>query len=219
MNNVPDYMPVLSAGAHSSPSEGACVMEYVSLLAGEPWSDTPACTYPPLAVGAQIVNDWLLDSERHRLVPLIGRLFGTTLPVDARVFALRVARTVEHLNPAAKECNDVTERFLAVEVSEDELSAASSATATFSVSAAAYATYAAVAAAAANAGSAAYAATYAAVAAAKDMDSVEWLSSIIDIYDDLSGRTAHREVSGEELRVLAGAVGGVRETETTGVFA
>ena len=180
MNNIPDYMPVLSAGEHSSPSEGACVMEYVSLLAGEPWSDTPACTYPPLAKAAQIVNDWLLDSERHRLVPLIGRLFGTTLPVDSRVFALRVARTVEHLNPGAKECNDVTERYLAGEVSEDELSAASTAFAAYTVT--------------------------------EDfpghVDSVEWLSSIIDIYDDLSGRTEHREVSGEEMRTLAAAVGG-----------
>ena len=77
MNNIPNYMPVLSAGAHKNPSEGACVMEYVSLLAGESWSDTPSCTHPALARAAQVLNDKISDNDRYLLVPLIGRLFGT----------------------------------------------------------------------------------------------------------------------------------------------
>lgn len=53
-------------------------MEYVSLLAGEEWSDRPECTHELLAHEARTVNDLLRDSDRSRLVPLIGRLFGTT---------------------------------------------------------------------------------------------------------------------------------------------
>lgn len=80
-NTIPDGLPTLSAGAHKPGSGKACVMEYVSLLAGEEWTDTPKCTNPVLARAAQRVNDALDDSERHRLVPLIGRLFGTDAPI------------------------------------------------------------------------------------------------------------------------------------------
>jgi hypothetical protein len=190
--NIPGTLPTLSAGAHL-PDEGkACVMEYVSLLAGEQWSDTPACTYYPLAQAAQAVNDRLTDDERHLLVPLIGRLFGTTLPVDDRVFALRVARTVEHLSTSAKETTDVTERFIAGEATIEELKRARGHVSAFTDYAAASAYYASSAATA-------YAAT-----AADDL--VAWLAGVIDIYDELSGRTEHRQVSESELTQLALAV-------------
>lgn len=80
--NIPESMPTLSAQGHAPNSGKACVMEYVSLLAGEEWSDTPKCTHRALALAAQCVNDSLDDDERHRLVPLIGRLFGTNATVD-----------------------------------------------------------------------------------------------------------------------------------------
>lgn len=76
--NVPDALPTLSAGSHDADHGEACVMEYVSLLAGEEWSDRPECTHPMLAHEARTTNDLLRDSDRTRLVPLIGRLFGTT---------------------------------------------------------------------------------------------------------------------------------------------
>lgn len=75
---VPDGLPTLSAGAHDADAGQACVMEYVSLLAGEVWTDRPECTHPLLAHEARTANDLLLDDDRPRLVPLIGRLFGTT---------------------------------------------------------------------------------------------------------------------------------------------
>jgi hypothetical protein len=77
--NIPDGLPTLSAGDHG-PDEGqACVMEYVALLNGEAWTDNPSCTHPLLAALAQLVNDRCTDEERGPLlVPLIGRLFGTT---------------------------------------------------------------------------------------------------------------------------------------------
>src|SRR5215218_6456225 len=76
--NMPDALPTLSAGSHDAEHGEACVMEYVSLLAGEEWSDRPECTHPMLAHEARTTNDLLRDSDRMRLVPLIGRLFGTT---------------------------------------------------------------------------------------------------------------------------------------------
>ncbi|TXL61825.1 hypothetical protein [Aeromicrobium terrae] len=96
---VPDFLPTLSAGAHDEDAGEACVMEYVSLLAGEPWSDRPECTHPLLAHEAHTANDLLLDADRPRLVPLIGRLFGTTDDSDeirARL-RLRQARQVAQL--------------------------------------------------------------------------------------------------------------------------
>lgn len=75
---LPDSLPTLSAGAHDAEAGEACVMEYVSLLAGEQWSDRPECTHPILAHEARATNDLLGDDDRPRLVPLIGRLFGTT---------------------------------------------------------------------------------------------------------------------------------------------
>lgn len=74
---VPEALPSLSAGAHDAEHGEACVMEYVSLLAGEEWSDRPECTHPLLAHEARMTNDLLRDSDRARLIPLIGRLFGT----------------------------------------------------------------------------------------------------------------------------------------------
>lgn len=185
---VPSIMPVLSAGAHAGPEDGACVMEMVSYLAGEAWTDTPSCTYRPLARAAQVVNDRLRDEDRHLLVPLIGRLFGTTAPVSDTAFArfaamsvLPLARAVEHLHPAAKACNDVVDRYWRGEASIDDVRAARKA---------AYAAYAA----------------YAADAADAAERLVGWLSDLIDEYDRLSGRTSHREVTSDDLRVLAEAV-------------
>ena len=67
-------------------------MEYVSLLAGEEWSDRPECTHPMLAHEARTTNDLLRDSDRARLVPLIGRLFGTTDDSPELRARLRIAQ-------------------------------------------------------------------------------------------------------------------------------
>lgn len=90
--NVPDALPRLSAGSHDAKRGEACVMEYVSLLAGEEWSDRPECTHPLLAHEARTTNDLLRDSDRPRLVPLIGRLFGTSVDSPGIRAALRIAQ-------------------------------------------------------------------------------------------------------------------------------
>ena len=72
----PELMPVLSRGKHRSPRRGACFMELASYLAGEPWSDHPACTHPLLAGLARAVNDYTTDAGRSRLAGLIPSVIG-----------------------------------------------------------------------------------------------------------------------------------------------
>lgn len=96
---VPESLPSLSAGAHDADAGEACVMEYVSVLAGEPWSDRPECTHPLLAHEARTANDLLPDADRPRLVPLVGRLFGAAddSPVLRARLRLTQARQVLRL--------------------------------------------------------------------------------------------------------------------------
>lgn len=73
---APDLLPVLSRGKHKSPRSGACFMEFASHLAGEAWSDHPACTHPVLASLARMVNDCTSDDARSRLMTLIPSVIG-----------------------------------------------------------------------------------------------------------------------------------------------
>jgi hypothetical protein len=69
----PDLFPILSPGKHRNPRTGACFMEFASLLAGERWSDHPACT-----------------QRLAELIPSVIGLTGDDLHIDARM-ALRSA--------------------------------------------------------------------------------------------------------------------------------
>jgi hypothetical protein len=73
---VPEGMPVLAAGTHLVPEDGVCLMEYVSVLAGERFTDHPRCTEPTLAFLARLVNDTVSDDVRSRLAPLAADLCG-----------------------------------------------------------------------------------------------------------------------------------------------
>ncbi len=64
-------------------------MEYASFLAGEAWSDHPACTHPLLAAIARHVNDCTTDAGRGRLAPLIPSVIGLN-PADRRLEPLLV---------------------------------------------------------------------------------------------------------------------------------
>jgi hypothetical protein len=70
------FLPVLSAGRHRSARRGACFMEYASYLAGERWSDRPACTHPALASLARLINDLTSDDARSGLARLIPSVVG-----------------------------------------------------------------------------------------------------------------------------------------------
>lgn len=81
-----DFVPVLADGPHNSPEEGACVMEMVSFLAGEEWSDTPACSNDLISFLAQNVNDILDDKSRQLILGQFDRLFNTSDPRFVKEF-------------------------------------------------------------------------------------------------------------------------------------
>jgi hypothetical protein len=68
----------LKSGAHS-PDSTFCVMEAVAFVAGEEWSDHPACACPVISAFLRAWNDTLpTDADRDRLLkPLIPKLVGT----------------------------------------------------------------------------------------------------------------------------------------------
>lgn len=102
---MPEVMPVLSAGKHRNPRKGACFMEFASYLAGERWSDHPACTHPLLASVARQVNDALSDTSRLQIAPLIPRVIGLTgsdKRIDA-VVAMHAAGTALPLAPMSHQ--------------------------------------------------------------------------------------------------------------------
>ena len=74
----PEMLPLLSRGKHRNPRKGACFMELASYLAGERWSDHPACTHPLLASVARLVNDYTSDAERPRLAELIPSVWQSS---------------------------------------------------------------------------------------------------------------------------------------------
>jgi hypothetical protein len=76
--HLPEMLPVLSRGKHRNPRKGACFMELASYLAGERWSDHPACTHSLLASVARLVNDHTSDDGRPRLAELIPSVIGLT---------------------------------------------------------------------------------------------------------------------------------------------
>ena len=89
--SLPDIMPVLSRGKHRTPKSGGCFMEFASYLAGESWSDHPACTHPVLASLARMVNDCSSDDARSRLALLIPSVIGLNGP-DRRLEVLVALR-------------------------------------------------------------------------------------------------------------------------------
>lgn len=109
---APELMPVLSRGHHRNARRGACFMEYASWIAGEKWSDHPSCTHPAVAGLARLVNDWIDDDERYRLVPLISSVVGLNGD-DPRVPLEVALRAAAAAIPVANECR---QRVLAVAI-------------------------------------------------------------------------------------------------------
>ena len=176
--NIPDFMPVLSAGAHQSPAQGACIMEYASFLNGEEWTDFPSCTNPILARAAQYANDELDDETRQQLLPLLPRLMGTgdhseevnmiVAEAAARYVAPLVGHSNWHVNHYAKEAQI---DFYTVRNPRFTILDAHSA-----------------------------------VAQSKG-DFVHFISHLIDVYDKVTGRTEPAVVTEDDLRRCAELTG------------
>lgn len=104
-STAPDGLPVLEAGAHRDARSGSCVMEYVSVLAGERFSDRPTCTHPAVAALAWQVNDAVSHEARQQLglraVDLVGAGRDVDGPVRPVVLAA-VARAGLRLDPTSR---------------------------------------------------------------------------------------------------------------------
>ncbi len=104
-DDAPDGMPVLEAGAHRDARSGSCVMEYVSVLAGERFTDRPRCTHPAVAALAWQVNDAVSHDARQQLgvraVDLVGAGRDLDGPVRPVVLAA-VARAGLRLDPTSR---------------------------------------------------------------------------------------------------------------------
>lgn len=84
--NIPEFLPVLSHGSHRSPKQGACVMEMVSFLAGEEFSDQPECVALSIRGEAIAINDLVSDDNRNQIALLIPRFMGTNTLDDNLAF-------------------------------------------------------------------------------------------------------------------------------------
>lgn len=100
--NTPDFMPVLGHGKHSDPKDGACVMEMVSFLAGEKFSDEPNCVHTTIRSLAITVNDWVSDDNRSRIALMIPMFMGTS-ELDILSMSLIHNRVVQDVSPKYKE--------------------------------------------------------------------------------------------------------------------
>jgi hypothetical protein len=67
----------LRRGRHSSPDQGACVVELASMLAGEPFSDHPRSVCPVIAAYMRALNDGLGDLDRQDLYGYAAAIVGT----------------------------------------------------------------------------------------------------------------------------------------------
>ncbi|MGB8994008.1 MAG: hypothetical protein WCB57_17575 [Pseudonocardiaceae bacterium] len=119
VGRTPDGLPMLDRGAHRSPERGACLMEYVSVLAGTRFSDRPQCTHPALAQLARMVNDETIQpAARSRLAMLAPDLIGTRTR-DPRIMRMVMACSLRAALAACPQDRDVQQ---ALQRAETQLS-------------------------------------------------------------------------------------------------
>ena len=67
----------LSKGKHSTPEDGACVMELASMLAGEPFTDHPASVCPVIGSFLRSYNDSIDERRRQSLYDYASKVVGS----------------------------------------------------------------------------------------------------------------------------------------------
>lgn len=83
----------LSRGRHARPSDGMCVMELASVLAGEYFSDRPRSVSPVLGELLRNYNDAVDDERRQALIPYAAHAVGTR--ASASIERARARRCLE----------------------------------------------------------------------------------------------------------------------------
>ena len=108
----PNYQTIkLGKGKHTSPEEGACVMELASMLAGEQFSDHPACACPVIGSFLRAYNDSIDDDRRQDLYAYASTVVGTRTGAAVQraraerlfewAFEMRTRRLPRRLLPSA----------------------------------------------------------------------------------------------------------------------
>ena len=83
----------LSKGKHSSPEDGACVMELASMLAGEAFTDHPVSVCPVVGSFLRAYNDSIDDNRRQSLYEYASNVVGSRGPQrDQHARAERLAQ-------------------------------------------------------------------------------------------------------------------------------
>lgn len=83
----------LSKGKHASPTDGACVMELASMLAGEPFTDHPRSVSRPIGSFLRCYNDLIDDGRRQDLYVYASKAVGSAATAD--VEQARLERLVQ----------------------------------------------------------------------------------------------------------------------------
>ena len=91
----------LSRGKHSSPDEGACVMELASMLAGERFSDRPRSVSPVIAAFLRGYNDLVDERRRQDLIRYAAEAVGTA--ASEEVEHARVRRLVQWADERSRQ--------------------------------------------------------------------------------------------------------------------
>jgi len=99
----------LTKGKHSSPEQGACVMELASMLAGEPFSDNPLSVCPVIGSFLRAYNDLIDDDRRQDLYEYASKVVGSRATE-----AVERARTEHLMAWAAARQRRLWKRLLAV---------------------------------------------------------------------------------------------------------
>jgi hypothetical protein len=76
------------------PGTDGCLLQLVSKLAGEPWTDHPSCVHPALGAIARVAHDCSTEAGQAALRPLAPQFIGTARPgieTSARLVALCVS--------------------------------------------------------------------------------------------------------------------------------
>jgi hypothetical protein len=107
---------ILGKGSHSSMEAGACVLEAVSFVAGEPWSDHPECASRVIGAFMRTWNDDLDDAGRQKLKPYIVKLVGTkaSAAIENKRAWLITDWLVRHHTPAWLDLAGCTEQAAAL---------------------------------------------------------------------------------------------------------
>jgi hypothetical protein len=82
----------LGSGSHASIESGACIMEAVSVVSGEPFSDHPKCASRVIGAFLRVWNDDLPDAQRQMLKPYVAKVVGTADGQDVETARARLVQ-------------------------------------------------------------------------------------------------------------------------------